>query len=81
MSYFGVIEDAFTSLLPKGVSAKFSLDAFLRGDTLTRYNAYSTALNAGWMTINEVRELEGMGILEVTTPDNSTENTNNATGT
>jgi HK97 family phage portal protein len=81
MSYFGVIEDAFTSLLPKGVSAKFSLDAFLRGDTLTRYNAYSTALNAGWMTINEVRELEGMGTLDVPLPVSPVENTNNADGT
>jgi phage portal protein BeeE len=56
------------------------LDAFLRGDTLTRYNAYSTALNAGWMTINEVRELEGMGTLDVP-PTSPVENTNNATGT
>jgi HK97 family phage portal protein len=60
MSYFGVIEDAFSTLLPRGVTAKFSLDAFLRGDTLTRYNAYSQALSAGWLTINEVRELEGL---------------------
>jgi HK97 family phage portal protein len=80
MSYFGVIEDAFSSLLPRGTSAKFSLDAFLRGDTLTRYNAYTQALSAGWMTINEIRALEGLE--EISEPvSKPVENTNNADGT
>ena len=86
ISYFGVIEDAFSTLLPKGVSAKFSLDAFLRGDTLTRYNAYSSALSAGWMTINEIRELEGLMAIAVPTAtpiseENPVENINNDTRT
>jgi HK97 family phage portal protein len=60
MSYFGCIEDAFTALLPIGVNAKFELDAFLRGDTASRYNAYASAINAGWLTRNEVRQWEGL---------------------
>lgn len=60
MSYFGCIEDAFTALLPIGVNAKFELDAFLRGDTASRYNAYASAISAGWLTRNEVRQWEGL---------------------
>jgi HK97 family phage portal protein len=40
--------------------AEFLIDSLLRGDTTTRYNAYSSAINAGWMTRNEVRERENM---------------------
>ncbi|MDD5356519.1 MAG: phage portal protein, partial [Candidatus Omnitrophica bacterium] len=32
---------------------KFTIDALLRGDTLTRYQAYSSAINWGWMNRNE----------------------------
>jgi phage portal protein BeeE len=71
MSYFGVIEDAFSSLLAKSVTAKFKLDAFLRGDTLTRYNAYSQALSSGWLTTDEVRELEGLEPLAMENTDNA----------
>lgn len=60
MTYFGCIEDAFSALLPLGVTAKFELDAFLRGDTASRYNAYASAISAGWLTRNEVREWEGL---------------------
>ena len=40
--------------------AEFSIDALLRGDTKTRFEAYSMAINSGWMSRNEVRELENM---------------------
>ena len=68
MTYFGVIEDALSSLLSRTVTAKFKLDAFLRGDTLTRYNAYTHALSAGWLTTDEVRELEGLEPLAMENP-------------
>ena len=39
-------------------SLKVRSDGLLRADTSTRYSAYSQALAAGWLTVDEVRELE-----------------------
>lgn len=44
--------------------AEFLIDSLLRGETATRYEAYSSAITNGWMTRNEVRERENMN------PDN-----------
>lgn len=46
------------------IFAEFLLDALLRGDTTTRYGAYSKAITTGWMTRNEARELENMNPLD-----------------
>lgn len=40
------------------VFVKFNLDALTRGDIATRYAAFASAINTGWMTRNEARELE-----------------------
>ena len=40
--------------------AEFKLDALLRGDTATRYQAYASAITNRWMSPNEVRALENM---------------------
>jgi len=40
--------------------AEFLTDALLRGDTATRYEGYSKAINTGWMNRNEVRIRENM---------------------
>lgn len=40
--------------------AKFNVDGLLRGDYASRMSGYSTALNNGWMSVNEIRELENM---------------------
>jgi HK97 family phage portal protein len=37
---------------------KFSIEQLLRGDTKSRYESYSKAIQDGWMTRNEARELE-----------------------
>lgn len=66
MSYLREIEEAFTSLLPRGTEAKFNIEALMRTDTITRYQAYQVALTAGFMTIDEVRYLEKLPSL--TTP-------------
>lgn len=39
---------------------KFNLDGMLRGDTKTRAEYYQRAIQNGWMSRNEVRELENM---------------------
>lgn len=46
-------------LLPRGVEADFVTEGLLRGDIKTRYEAYRSAIEAGWRTRQEIRELEG----------------------
>lgn len=38
----------------------FAMDALFRGDMKSRYEAYSQAINAGWMVRNESRAAEGL---------------------
>jgi HK97 family phage portal protein len=50
-------------LLPRERSRYFSeflVNGLLRGDIVSRYTAYASAINTGWMTRNQVRELENM---------------------
>jgi HK97 family phage portal protein len=59
------IESAMTPLLqrsPGGESAflKFNLDGLLRADIQSRMSAYSTGLQSGFLTINDVRRLEDL---------------------
>lgn len=54
------IESAFTDYLPRGQEAKFNYDSLLRADTYTRYQAHKLALDAGFLTIDEIRELEDL---------------------
>jgi HK97 family phage portal protein len=37
---------------------EFLMDALMRGDQKSRYDAYTTAINAGWLTRNEARSME-----------------------
>lgn len=69
MSYFSEIEDALTDVLPRGQQAKFNVEGLLRADTATRYSAYKTAIDAGFMTVNEVREKEDMPPLMANTQE------------
>ncbi|MCP4245011.1 MAG: phage portal protein, partial [bacterium] len=54
------IEEALSTLLPRGQQATFDFNSVLRGDTQTRYDAYETGLRAGFLTVDEVRALEGL---------------------
>ena len=54
------VEEALSTLLPRGQRAVFNFDAVLRATTLERYQAHEVALRAGFMTIDEVRALEGL---------------------
>ena len=44
--------------------AKYVAAGLLRGDTATRYQAYTTAISTGFMTRNEARELEDLNPLD-----------------
>lgn len=50
-------------LLPDGQHLKFNLAALLRGDTKTRYEAYSMGIQWGWLCPDDVRELEDLNPL------------------
>jgi HK97 family phage portal protein len=63
------LESAFTPLManePGGSTAfiKFTLDGLLRGDANSRFTAYSTGLQAGYLTINDIRRLEDLPPVE-----------------
>ena len=40
--------------------AEFNLNALLRGDTASRYEAYASGIQNGWISRNEVRQLENL---------------------
>ncbi|MBQ2669733.1 MAG: phage portal protein, partial [Clostridia bacterium] len=44
----------------KGYYWQFNVDAILRSDLKTRYEAHTLAVNSGWETRKEVREKEGL---------------------
>ena len=63
------LEDTFSTLMsryPGGETAfiKFNLDGLARADLQARLSAYSTGLQAGFLTINDVRRLEDLSDIE-----------------
>ena len=58
--YIARLEDAHSRLLPNGVFLKFNVDGLMRGDTQSRYAAYSTGLASGFLSINDVRTREDL---------------------
>ncbi len=54
------LEAMLAELLPRGMVARFDPAGLLRADQATRYEAYTQALAAGWLTIAEVRATEGL---------------------
>jgi HK97 family phage portal protein len=63
------LEDAFSQLMsryPGGETAfiKWNLDGLARADIQARTSAYSTMIQAGVMSINDVRRLEDMSDIE-----------------
>lgn len=64
--YYVEIEAAMSTLLPRGTEARMNIDALLRSDTLTRYQAHQIALGAGFKTIDEVRSDEKLAPIGVT---------------
>ena len=44
--------------------AEHLVDGKLRGDTVTRYQAYMTGRQGGWLSVNDIRERENMNPVE-----------------
>jgi len=61
-------QEIYRSLLTpqerKTYFAEFLVDGLLRGDIQSRYQAYATARQWGWMSANDVRRLENMNPIE-----------------
>lgn len=51
-------EQTLSQLMPAGDTARADLDAILRPDTLARYQSYTIGLQQGFLTVDEVRQLE-----------------------
>ncbi len=51
-------EQTLTLALPRGTWARANLDALLRADTLTRYQAHEIGTRAGFLTVDEARGFE-----------------------
>ena len=43
---------------------EFNVNALLRGDSTSRFNAYATGINNGWLNRNEVRRMENLNRVE-----------------
>ncbi|QOL34599.1 phage portal protein [Bifidobacterium lemurum] len=72
-AYADPICEALGELLPGRRAVAMDWDSSRRSDTGTRYAAYKTALEAGFLTVGEVRAREGLAPLE-TQPDKETSN-------
>lgn len=58
------IEQAITDLLPRGQKAEFNLTEFLRPNQTARFQAYAIGIDKGFLTVDEVREIEGMPMMD-----------------
>jgi HK97 family phage portal protein len=56
-------ERAMFSLLPRPQYVRLNDDAYMRADMRTRYDSYKVGLEAGFLTVDEVRALEDLAPL------------------
>ncbi|HSS09731.1 MAG TPA: phage portal protein [Acidimicrobiales bacterium] len=61
------VESTLDAQFPRGTEIKVNLDALMRADTKSRYDAYKIALDTGILTVDEVRALEDRPPLETGT--------------
>jgi HK97 family phage portal protein len=57
-SWLTLIETCLSRFSPDGQFFKFNADVITRADLKTRYDSYAVAIAAGFLTIDEVRQLE-----------------------
>jgi phage portal protein BeeE len=44
--------------------AYFTMEGLMRGDLQGRYDAYATARQWGWLSVNDIRDLENLNPVE-----------------
>lgn len=59
-----IFKKLLTPAEQKEYFAEFLVDGLLRGDIKSRYEAYSTARQNGWMSANDIREIENMNPID-----------------
>lgn len=59
-NYTDPIADALSNCLPRGTRVEFDYQHLFRADVTTRYNYYATGIASGFLTVDEVREKEGL---------------------
>lgn len=75
--YMKPIEEALSTLLPRGQVVRFRTETLLRADTKERYDAYSAGIAGGFLTVNEVRAKEGLAPLATPAQTTTTEGESN----
>lgn len=60
MTYLREIESTLTGILPHGQKARFKIDALLRTDTKTRYEAHELAVRMGLYDLAHAQQIEGL---------------------
>lgn len=70
-AYVNAIQDRLSmgDVTPRGTSVTFEMDAFLRSDAKSRYEAYQIGLAVGALTPDEIRELEDRPPVATTTQE------------
>lgn len=59
-----IFKKLLTPMEQKEYFVEFLVDGLLRGDIKSRYEAYAVARQNGWMSANDIRELENMNPIE-----------------
>lgn len=62
--YIAKIEEQYSRLLPGDVFVKFNMEGLLRGDLTSRFTSYSQGIQAGFLSINDIRALEDLPPIE-----------------
>ena len=58
-----MVRALLTSTEKKRYFIKFNVDGLLRGDYQSRMNGYATARQNGWMSANDIRQLENLDLI------------------
>jgi HK97 family phage portal protein len=63
------VESACDAELPRGSNMRINLDSLKRADTLARYQAHKIGLDAEFLTVDEVRDMEDRPAMPVEQAD------------
>ena len=64
LPYISKIEQAYSPMLPNNAFIKFNVDGLLRANLTERFAAYSSATQAGFLSINDIHRFEDMPPVE-----------------
>lgn len=64
LPYISKIEQAYSPMLPNNAFVRFNVDGLLRANLTERFAAYSSATQAGFLSINDIHRFEDMPPVE-----------------